>query len=149
MSSIWNPYFCENVYMKKIIFLIGLYISCVTTLLGQFKPVLGETFGNPHFYNYLTDGDKNEFLTTLKRLNIDTSKYLIIKDIETYFKHVKNDTIGGTIVSSYYLKNNKKISFSTRTRKKRGSPIETPVLYIRYWKDPDDDYLGFLMMTKS
>lgn len=135
--------------MKKTVFLIGLWILSITTLSAQLKPVLGETFGSPHFYTHLTENDKNELLTTLKRVGIDTLKYTIIKDIDTYFKHIKNDSIGGTIISSSYLRNNKKTSFSTHTRKKRGVPIESPILYIRYWKDPDDDYLSFLITTKG
>ena len=135
--------------MKKIIFLVSLVVFFTAPLLAQFKPVLGGTFGSTNFYTHFTKEDKNEFLNALKRFNIDTSKYLIIKDIDQYFNHIKRDSIGGTIVSSSYSRANKKTNFSTHSRKKRGSPIETPVLYIRYWKDPDDDYLSFLMMTKS
>jgi hypothetical protein len=135
--------------MTKIILFIGLWTLCTTTLLAQFKPVLGGTFGSTGFYEHLTQEDKNEFLGVLNKFNIDTLKYVVIRDIDDYFKHVKHDSIGGNIISSSYLRFNKKTNLSTRIRKKRGSPIEIPVLYIRYWKDPDDDYLNFLIMTKS
>lgn len=135
--------------MRKIILLIGLWLLCTTTLLAQFKAVFGGTFGSTGFYEHFTQDDKNEFFSALKKFNIDTSKYLIIRDIDDYFKHIKHDSIGGNIVSSSYLRLNKKTNLSTYNRKKRGSPIEIPVLYIRYWKDPDDDFLSFLIMTKS
>jgi len=135
--------------MKKIILFVGLWLLCTTTLSAQFKPVLGGTFGSTGFYEYFTQDDKNEFFRVLNKFNIDTLKYVVIRDIDDYFKHVKHDSIGGNIISSSYLRFNKKTNLSTRIRKKGGSPIEIPVLYIRYWKDPDDDFLSFLIMTKS
>ena len=135
--------------MKKIILFVGLWLLSTTTLLAQFKSVLGGTFGSTSFYEHFTQDDKNEFFRVLNKFNIDTSKYAIVRDIDDYFKHVKHDSIGGNIVSSSYLRFNKKTNLSTRIIKKRGSPIEIPVLYIRYWKDPDDDFLSFLIMTKS
>ena len=135
--------------MKKIIFLVSLWIMGTTTLLAQFKPILGGTFGSTGFYEHFTQEDKNELFGVLKKFNIDTLRYFIIRDIDDYFKHVKHDSIGGDIVSSSYLRINKKTNISTHIRKKRGSPIEIPVLYIRYWKDPDDDFLSFLIMTKG
>ena len=130
-------------------FLIVLFVFLCDTSNGQVKPVIFKTFGNPDFYQSLSENEKCTFFETLKVLKIDTSNYKILNNIGEYYEHVKLDSVGGLITSSSYKKYDKSITVNSFVRKKNGEPITKPVLYITYWKDPEDDYLDFLFMTKN
>lgn len=132
--------------MKKLCFLI-LCVILVGTTNAQLKEITKKTFGNPDFYVSLTESDKTFFYEAIKVLDVDTSSYKLLTNLSDYFKHM-NDSIGGKIVSSSYKRMDNKVTTSTYVRNKSGDKITQPVLYITYWKDPDDDYLDILIMRK-
>ncbi|NBP59196.1 hypothetical protein EBU71_22115 [bacterium] len=106
-------------------------------------------YGENNFYQYMTDQDKKVFFNSLKVFKIDTSSYQIVTSVKEYMKHVNTDSIGGVIVSSRYKRYDKKEEYTTCSKQKTGSPISKPVLFISYWKDPKEDNLTILFMTKS
>jgi hypothetical protein len=134
--------------MKKLILLVLIFFV-IGKSYGQLKQVNGLLYGENNFYQHMTDQDREIFFNCLKEFNIDTSSYQIITSIKQYNRHIKTDSVGGMIISSRYKRYDKKEEYSTHTQQKTGSPISKPVLFISYWKNPEEDNLTILFMTKS